>query len=91
MRAEDRGNALEYRDDLLIKIRETPSQVSMKNRGERLSNIEGSFGVSSLEAVRGRACVVVDDITTTGATMKEAGRVLTEAGARKIILIAVAA
>ena len=42
------------------------------------------------ELVEGRVCIVVDDVTTTGATFEEAKRALTTAGARAVYCIALA-
>ena len=57
----------------------------------RWGNVEGSFRVSRSARVRGRACLLVDDVVTTGATLAEGRRVLEAAGADVVGAVAVAA
>ena len=73
----------------LVKTRETAPQ-SRATREERLKNLRGSFAVLNPEKIRGRVCVVVDDVFTTGATFAEARRVLEKSGAEKIVCVAAA-
>jgi len=80
----------EYRSGLLSKIRDSASQTSLKSRSERLKNLQGCFGVKNPEKVKGRVVIVIDDITTTGATFAEAREVLETAGAKEIICYSVA-
>jgi len=76
--------------DVLYKIRGTRAQMEIKNRRERLQNIKNSFGIKNEHFVKGKKIIVVDDITTTGATLAEAARVLRAAGARNISCLAIA-
>ena len=72
----------------LKKIKDTPHQSKLKNRAERLENLRDSFGAS--EKVKGRNIIVIDDVITTGATMREAMKTLRKAGAKKVIGFAIA-
>ena len=81
---------LELFSDVLLKIKETPSQAKTKNKKERLENLKDSFSIKNPEKIQGRNVILVDDIITTGATLNEARKVLKNAGARKIIAIAAA-
>ncbi|HXK35227.1 MAG TPA: hypothetical protein VJ103_01845 [Candidatus Paceibacterota bacterium] len=74
----------------LCKIKETPTQVSVRDRTARLSNLIGAFGVISPEKIKERNIFVVDDIATTGATIAEARRALLAAGAKKVLGLTVA-
>ncbi len=71
----------------LRRVRETPPQVG-RTREERARNVEGAFEASA--AVRGRDVLLVDDVVTTGATADAASRALRLAGARSIVVVALA-
>lgn len=73
--------------DLLRRVRHTAPQTEVKSREERLKNILGSFAA---ENARGKSIILVDDVTTTGATMSEAVKTLTAAGARRVVAVAAA-
>ncbi|MFE4197801.1 ComF family protein [Paenarthrobacter sp. NPDC056912] len=51
-------------------------------RGERARRVRGSMRVRRRQAnaLRGRRCLIVDDVLTTGATLAEAARAVTAAG-----------
>lgn len=83
---------LELDDKTLIKIKNTASQVTIKNRATRLNNLRGAFAVSAENKARlaGRRVLIIDDVITTGATVSEARRALGTAGAKEIFALAVA-
>ncbi|MBM6400919.1 ComF family protein [Phycicoccus sonneratiae] len=66
---------------------------SRLGRSERAANLAGALGVAGrgAERVVGAACVVVDDVVTTGATLGEAARALRAAGAAHVVAATVAA
>lgn len=75
--------------NVLIKIKETTPQALLKNKKDRLKNVADSMHYKrrvSPDALY----IVVDDITTTGATLSEATRALRKAGATQIIGAAIA-
>jgi len=51
---------------------------------DRQRNVEGAFAVSKPEAVADRRVLLIDDITTTGATLDACARVLLAAGAGEV-------
>lgn len=54
------------------------SQTS-KSRSERWDNVESIFDVRSVERLRGRHILLVDDVLTTGATMSSCARAILKA------------
>ena len=57
-----------YRDDILVKISKTSSQV-FKQRFTRF-NSEEIFTVQNVEVIRNKHILLVEDIVTTGATLE---------------------
>ncbi len=76
--------------DVLFKKFHTKSQVEVKDKEERLANIIGSFGITNPEKIRGKKIILLDDVRTTGATTREAKKVLRSAGAKKVVGVVVA-
>jgi ComF family protein len=75
----------------LARQQETQVQHAL-GRGARAANVSGVFVVRpGLEAlVRGTWVIVVDDVTTTGATLEGCARALIGAGARAVSGLTVA-
>ncbi|HUY05362.1 MAG TPA: hypothetical protein VMV62_01440 [Candidatus Paceibacterota bacterium] len=73
---------------LLVRTRETVSQVSLPRR-EREENMRGAFGAAR-EADPAHTYIVFDDVLTTGATLQAAVDALRAAGAVHIIPLALA-
>ena len=78
------------RADILFKKFHTKSQVEVKDKEERLANIIDSFEIKTPEKKKGKKIILIDDVLTTGATMREAKKVLKQAGAKKVIGVVVA-
>ena len=72
----------------LIRVRHTPPQVGLP-RSQRAQNVRGAFAVSHRAAIEGAKILLVDDVTTTGATANEATRALLAAGALRVVLAVV--
>ncbi len=82
-------NAMDYAAKVLVRERDTVQQQGLEKH-RRLKNVRKSMRVYYPEQVRGRVCIVVDDVTTTGATFTEAKRVLFIAGASEVHCVALA-
>ena len=67
----------------LMRLRATQSQAGLTSRQRRL-NVRGAFTVSSPAAVAGKSILLIDDILTTGATARAAGKALMGAGAASV-------
>ncbi|MBP7148873.1 MAG: ComF family protein [Acidobacteria bacterium] len=72
----------------LAKTRPTRSQTG-RAAEQRRRALDGAFRARR-EAVEGRAVLVVDDVVTTGATLREAARALAAVGAAPIAGLALA-
>jgi len=68
---------------LLSADRMVRRQVGL-NATERVENVKGLFGVRKGLEIGGSSLCLIDDVTTTGATLCEAARTLKSAGARKV-------
>jgi len=66
---------------LCRRVRATPPQSEL-DRKQRWKNLRGAFEVSGNLA--GRRVVLLDDVVTTGATVRALGKVLLQAGAAGI-------
>lgn len=62
-----------------------PFHISAMNTSQRAAAIRGAFVVTWPDAIAGRTVCLIDDVTTTGATLGEARRALRDAGARRVL------
>lgn len=74
--------SLAYQSKALQKVRETRSQVGL-NFDERHDNVAGAFQADARLAA-GKTVLVIDDVTTSGATLQECSLALMAAGAKAV-------
>jgi competence protein ComFC len=74
----------------LVKTKDTPNQADIKDRGERLKNLSGSFALKDNSLIKDKNIILIDDVTTTGTTLLEARKILKQGGAKKVIAFTVA-
>ena len=74
--------------NILVRRKETFAQAQCKKNKDRLNNIRGAFVVK--ERISGGSIILVDDVVTSGATVKEAAKVLKKSGAEKVFVLALA-
>lgn len=75
--------------DSFFKIKETPHQSKLKNKNERLKNLKDCFNTDS-NKIKNRNIILIDDVITTGTTMREASKTLLKAGAKKVMGFSIA-
>ena len=80
--------------ELAERLRATPAQ-SMLDAAARRRNLAGAFAASPHPQGRGparmpRRMLVIDDVVTTGATVRELGRTLCAAGCEEVVVLAIA-
>lgn len=75
----------------LNKIRHTPPQSGIREAARRRANVLGAYKLRRDISLSGKRILLVDDVVTTGATASECARILLTAGAKEVILAAVAA
>jgi ComF family protein len=76
--------------DVLKKRRMTVSQTTLE-RDRRLSNLVGCFTLRSPMGSPPERALLVDDVVTTGATLRECAWALRAAGTKEVTACAVAA
>jgi len=73
--------------DILFKKKETQPQIGLSARDRRV-NIKNAFEIKG--DIEGRRLLLVDDVITTGATVTECSKELLKAGAKEVVVIALA-
>lgn len=72
---------------LVVRIKNTQPQASMDTRAQRHKNIRGAFTATNTSP----PCVVlVDDIETSGATLRECAKTLKKGGVKTVLAVSVA-
>ncbi|HCQ31704.1 TPA: hypothetical protein DIU27_04985 [Candidatus Collierbacteria bacterium] len=79
-------------ENILERKRNTKQQVMMKTREERENNISGAFVVGNewKGKLRKKKLLLVDDVFTSGADMRECSKMLKKAGAEVVWGLALA-
>jgi ComF family protein len=80
--------AIELRDDLLVRTRATTAQSNLE-APERQRNLRGAFALADGVAVPAHVAII-DDVMTTGATLRECARTLLHAGVARVDVWALA-
>lgn len=79
-----------YKKDILIRHTHTKPQTNTLSRKERLNNIKNCFKVLEHNLSLKSYLLLLDDVTTTGATLSEAEKTLRRAGFKNITAFTVA-
>ncbi|MBI3802722.1 MAG: ComF family protein [Nitrospirae bacterium] len=75
--------------DLMERTRETPPQVGLSKK-ERDENVRRAFRIINPAPIQGKRVLLLDDVYTTGATLKEGAKTLLKSGAEAVVVAAVA-
>lgn len=77
--------------DALVRLRASQAQHRL-NRAQRLGNLAGVMVAHPSRGgqLAGRRILIIDDVSTTGATLQAAGRALRQAGAREVSALVLA-
>ncbi|MBI5127277.1 ComF family protein [Candidatus Roizmanbacteria bacterium] len=79
--------------DFLIRVKETKNQAELKTKKERYQNLRGAFKInprSQIDLIPKSRIILVDDVVTSGSTVREAAKTLKKAGAEKVYVLALA-
>ena len=86
-RGVSRVTGIKIHSRLIKRKRYTESQTTM-NISERENNTRGAFVPK--KRLKGESVLIIDDVITTGSTVKECGRILMDAGAGSVYAASVA-
>lgn len=75
--------------DCIKKVKETERQATL-GRADRLKNLDGAFRVFDKKSINAKSILIIDDVSTTGATAEVIAKRLKDAGARIVNLLTVA-
>ncbi len=73
----------------LEKVKETNRQAKL-NREDRAKNLKDAFKLTDKRAVRNKNIIIIDDVSTTGATAETLARLFKQASANEVYLLSVA-
>ena len=85
-RYTSRSLKLKMAPRVLARVKETPSQREL-SKEEREQNLKAAFIVQQAYKVQGKSILLVDDVYTTGSTVKECTLKLLEAGAKRVAVV----
>jgi len=80
---------LNISEQILVRSKHTAPQTSLE-KTERFENMKNSFRVHKADQIKNKHVLVVDDVTTTGATLRSARTSLIEHNPNSITLLALA-
>lgn len=84
----DTQRILVYAPQWFRKVKDTPKQSRSESKTDRTKNLENCFEADS--RVGGKYVILIDDVVTTGSTLKEARKTLLNAGARDVFAFTIA-
>ena len=73
----------------LVRHRHTKPQVGFSGKA-RHKNVKDAFSIKHPEQIKGKRILLIDDVMTTGSTLKECAAALKKAGAKSVDTLTVA-
>lgn len=73
----------------VVKVKQTKRQATL-SRDQRLKNLKDAFRITEKKIIKDKTVLIVDDVTTTGATGEAVAERLKKAGAKIVYLLTVA-
>ncbi len=73
-----------------VRLRNTPTQTALHTHVQRAQNLRNAFGLTHPDRLRNQRIVVIDDVMTTGATLRSFARTLRQARPASISAIVLA-
>lgn len=80
---------IDYKNKSLIKTKNITEQSKL-NKEEREKNIQGVYELYNLKKLKDKNILLIDDIYTTGSTVRECGKILKQANPKKIGILTLA-
>ena len=75
---------------MLYKKKETEQQARVRGKARREENVDHIFEVKHGEIITGKTVILIDDVITTGATIRDAKRAMKLWKPKRILAIAAA-
>ena len=80
---------IKLENDILAKQKDNIAQSTL-NKSEREENVKCVYKLVNENKVKNKKILLIDDIYTTGSTVNECSKILTNAGAKKIDIFTIA-
>ncbi len=84
-----RLKGIELAGSALVKVKNVPPQTGL-DMEERRKNVRGAYRVRNGKTVEGKVVILIDDVCTTGSTLRECSSALKAAGAKEVRALTVA-
>ena len=75
--------------NVLLKVKHTKPQSTL-SREDRIENAKQVYEIQNAEKIKEKDIILLDDIYTTGSTVRECAKILKENGARSIVVVTIA-
>jgi len=76
--------------DTLLRTKQTPTQASLTDRQQRLTNLDSTFSVIPDLDLTAKSILLIDDVLTTGTTLNQCAKTLKKQGVRQVFGLTVA-